>query len=307
MKNFFITNPAAGLGEANSELIHKIETYPDCTVYTSRSPGDSRRIAAEICAAHQGEKIRIFACGGDGTLNEVVNGIADFDRVEVGCMSFGKGNDFVRNFGAVANFRNIEHLLKGKSRKIDLIRYEAFLAGGISAGYIVNMLNIGLDSNAVYRVSQLKKNSVLKGKMPYIVAALTSLIQKDGENLSVQIEDAPFYAGEIILMTAANGSYCGGGAKGAPKASPEDGQIDINVVKDISRRKIFGLIPGYIKGTHYEKKQSQGVILHAKAKEALIRAHHPRFRICIDGEISYAEKIKLKISRDILSFVLPYS
>ncbi|MDD2217024.1 MAG: diacylglycerol kinase family protein [Eubacteriales bacterium] len=259
MKNFFITNSEAGLGEANASLIRRIEAYPDCVAYTSTKAGDSMRIASMICNENKGEMIRIFACGGDGTLNEVVNGVLDFDNVQVGCMPFGKGNDFVRNFAEVSDFRNIENLLEGKTRKIDLIQYETLLNGRVSPGYMVNMLNIGLDCNAVYGVWQLKNSSILKGKMPYIVISIKSLVRKDGENLSIHINGNTFYNGKVILMTAANGCYCGG-----------------------------------------------NVIFNAKTNETLIKANNGTFRICIDGEISYAEKIKLKICSDILSFILPF-
>ena len=102
MRHLFIINPAAGKRETTAKLEQQLKTlsFPHEVVYTEGA-GDAKRIAAE--AAALGEPVRIYACGGDGTLNEVVNGAAGHDHVAVTCVPKGTGNDFLKVFGGIRN------------------------------------------------------------------------------------------------------------------------------------------------------------------------------------------------------------
>ena len=99
MKHLFIINPAAGKKETTAQLEKQLErlSFEHQVVYTEAA-GDAQRIAAE--AAATGEPLRIYACGGDGTLNEVVNGAAGHEHVAITCVPKGTGNDFLKVFGA---------------------------------------------------------------------------------------------------------------------------------------------------------------------------------------------------------------
>ena len=129
MKHLFIINPAAGSRDRTakySEQIHTIchERDLDYEIKVSQAPGNCRELAK--AAAETGEEYRIYACGGDGTLNEVVSGVAGYDNVAVTVFSGGSGNDFAKVFDDPDAFRDLEKLLDCKEVTFDLIRCNEF-------------------------------------------------------------------------------------------------------------------------------------------------------------------------------------
>ena len=226
MKIIFVVNPEAGKGKGLDKLKDEIsrvseETGISTGFYLTKSVGDAeafaRMAASEV--AENGEEIRFIACGGDGTLNEVVNGIIGFDNAAVGIMPIGTGNDFVRNFSAAGDFMNIEAQLRGETTKVDAIKYEGVLAGEMQTRYCVNMFNIGFDCNVVDLTATLKNYPFLKGSMAYLAAVLCILVKKKGANLRVEADGELIHEGPVLLTAVANGSYCGGGVKSSPRAS----------------------------------------------------------------------------------------
>ena len=104
MKNVFIINPAAGQGDKVKWLTDEIqhiasETGQSCIVEYTRAVGTGETQAKNLAESLNGEDARFYACGGDGTLNEVANGIIGFGNISLGCVPIGTGNDYVRNFG----------------------------------------------------------------------------------------------------------------------------------------------------------------------------------------------------------------
>ena len=125
MEHLFIINPAAGSRdrtEEYSKLIRKVcgERGLSCRIAVSAAPGDCRRLARE--AAESGRPVRIYACGGDGTLNEVAAGAAGFDNAAVTVFSGGSGNDFVKLFDDPKAFFDLERLLDADEAVFDMIR-----------------------------------------------------------------------------------------------------------------------------------------------------------------------------------------
>ena len=141
MKHLFIINPAAGSRDRTilySKMIRQAcESHGiSCRIEVSAAPGDCRRIARE--AAETGEEYKLYACGGDGTLNEVVSGAAGFDNVSVTVFSAGSGNDFTKLFSDPEAFRDVNRLLDSEEETFDLIDCN----GDIS----LNICSVGLDA-----------------------------------------------------------------------------------------------------------------------------------------------------------------
>ena len=126
MKHIFIVNPAAGKGQAATRIIPQIEAYfqahPEIPfeIYVTKAKGDGRAYAES--AAKTGEPIRFYACGGDGTLYEVVNGAYKYPNVSVGILPLGSGNDFARIFGGSDKLLDIGAQVHAGTRKFDLDR-----------------------------------------------------------------------------------------------------------------------------------------------------------------------------------------
>ena len=119
MRTVFIVNPKAGKGRGREKFIKEIEAASKKTgvaveVYSTRAVGDGEALAAQLAreAEARGEETRIIACGGDGTLNEVLNGAMRHDHVAIGVVPIGTGNDFCRNFPEAGDFLDIEDFAK---------------------------------------------------------------------------------------------------------------------------------------------------------------------------------------------------
>jgi YegS/Rv2252/BmrU family lipid kinase len=176
--------------------------------------------------------------GGDGTVNEVVRGLAGGDTTLVVIPS-GSGNDFVRSLGIPKDYKEaIELIEKGRVSRIDL--------GLINGNYFINMAGIGFDAQVAYKVNRKK---FLKGSLAYVAAVVRTL--GEFKPLSVRITvDGKIFNENITLIAIANGRYVGGGIKMAPLAILDDGLLDICIVKDVSKYEIIKTFPLLYKGGH---------------------------------------------------------
>lgn len=315
MKHYFIINPLSGKRKSRRKLEEKIKIAAsklnlDYDIYYTKGAGDCKIAAKELCEKHavNGEKIRLYGCGGDGTLNELVNGVYGHDNVEIGIIPMGTGNDYVRNYGSVNNFHNIEAQFKGKSVYSDLLKYSAIDENDeCKEAFCANMFNIGFDCNAADLTEKVKNIPFIKGPLAYLVAVAIVLVKKQGANLKIEFEDGRVHNGKLLLTTAANGCYCGGGVKGAPYCSLNDGLMDITIIEDISRMFFISMFPSYSKGTHLEKKKVKegGMIKYTKEKSLKITGNDGVFRLCTDGEISRQKQVTYSVAEKGFQFIVP--
>jgi diacylglycerol kinase (ATP) len=310
MRKIFILNPAAGQGDASnlSGIINNAAQVLGETVeiYYTQGIKDAERYTRTVCQGKMPEDaVRFYACGGDGTINEVVNGCFGFPNVEIGLVPTGTGNDYVRDYNKPDAFLDIEDQLKGKSIPVDLFRYKGFIDGKDQIRYCANMINIGFDANVVYRVSKLKKWPLIRGSLAYMLGIFVELIQKNGTNLKLEFEDGTGYDGKMLLVAVAIGSYCGGGIKGLPLAKADDGLLDVQIIKDASRRLFVHLLPKYVKGTHLEDKKAQKILMYKQMKRINITPNEGFTRICVDGELEMAGPLEIEIVPKSMNFIVP--
>ena len=165
MTHLFINNPAAGSRDRTEKYTKNIQKVCDARglsyrIEVSAAPGDCCRIARQ--AAQTGEEYRIYACGGDGTLNEVVAGVAGYDNASVTCYRGGSGNDFVKIFGDADAFLDLERLLDCKETTFDLMRCNDDIS--------LNICSVGLDARIGTDVSNYKRLPLLNGFRAYAVS-----------------------------------------------------------------------------------------------------------------------------------------
>ena len=306
MKTVFIVNPKAGKKNNIESLTERIKAAAekleaDVEIYKTKAVGDAAVFVREFCEKHG--KARFIACGGDGTLGEVVNGAVLFDGAEVGVMPFGTGNDFVKNFDG--DFSDIESQITSESEKCDIIKYTTKTAEGERAGYCANMFNIGFDCNVVDAMESIKKRTVFSGSLAYFVGIFTTLIKKKGANLEIELDGEKVHAGKLLLTSIANGCFCGGGVKSNPLASVHDGLMNVNIIYNVSRLKFVTLLPYYMKGTHLGLRKIDKVIKNVGCKRIRITPNGGTMRLCTDGEITTAGVTEFEILHDALNFVVP--
>ena len=301
MKHIFIINPEAGKGKALTEIKPLIErTFSDLPnekleIYITKAIGDGEVAARKYCET-ESEPFRIYACGGDGTLNEVANGIKGFKHAELGCVPVGTGNDFVRNFANKEFFSDIKKQINGKAIAIDLIK--------CNDRYSINMLNLGFDSNVAAEASRLKKTTILSGFMAYIGGIFVVLKEKYGFKVSVKVDDMEEKNGEMLLCAIANGGFCGGGFHSSLSASLDDGLMDAYLIHKISKPKFLTLLPGYRTGKYIYAKAAQNCVEHFKCKKIHIKAQE-EFKLCNDGEIFNEKELDISIEEDAVKFIIP--
>ncbi len=302
MKTVFVVNPKAGQGRNINKIISSIEETANALgkqieIYITTSVGDASRFVKEYCETYG--PARFIACGGDGTLNEVLNGVADYQDAEIGVIPMGTGNDFCRNF--TKDFTSIVSQINGETVKCDAIKFTSMG----KEGYCINMFNIGFDCNVADMTANMKKKPFISGPFAYFISILTALIKKKGAKLKIEFDGEEKHSGALLLTSIANGSFCGGGIKSNPLASVRDGFINVNIIKNISRLKFIRLLPYYMRGTHMKLKGIEDTISSVKCKKIKVTPMEGNFKICTDGEITDAGVTEFEVVPDAINFVVP--
>lgn len=294
----FIVNPKAGKGKA-PKMIPAITAYMmqrnlPFSIYTTKSPGDAEQYVRTV--SQTGDAVRFYVCGGDGTLNEAVNGAAYVQNAAVGVIPFGSGNDFIRNFDHSALFEDLQSQIDGEPIKVDLL--------SANGRYALNMINIGFDCEVVMQVDRLRHIPLLKGSLAYLVSVFLVLTRKMGHFLRLRLPDNSAYFGSFLLCTIANGRFYGGGFCAAPDSCVNDGYFNLALVRKIGRLRFLSILPFYKKGSHTTKKRLQGLLFSRKLSSLNLHSELPD-GLCIDGEISFFTSLSVKIENEALRFIVP--
>lgn len=288
---YLITNPASQSGNSHDSIVKKLESVlrqrnvPFETRYT-HSPDDAGRFAAEISSMNKENTIVVI--GGDGTINAVINGIADFSRVKFGFIPAGSANDLAKGLGIKdinsdhSQDENIRHIADGNVlRTIDLgqIEYD-----GKSRLFAVSA-GIGFDA-AVCRESDVSKtreffNRVHLGRLTYGAIALKQLITAPEVKCDITLSNGTeFHIGKLVFATFMNTPYEGGGYKFAPDAVPTDGDINVSAIGDLSKLTVLINFPSAHKGTYYRVPG----VFHSHAPEIKVHSASPLW-VHTDGEV----------------------
>ena len=295
MTHLFIINPAAGSRDRTADYTEQIEkicreraiTY---RIEVSKAPGECTRIAR--AAAKTGEQYRIYACGGDGTLNEVVAGAAGFDNVAVTVFSGGSGNDFVKLFDKPEAFFDLEKLLDCEESIFDLIR--------CNDDYSLNICSVGLDARIGTDVSNYKRLPLLHGFRAYVASTVVNVIKGISEHYVVEIDGQRIDARQTMICIC-NGRFYGGGFNPVPEADPADGLLDVLLVKHVSRLQVPTVVGKYKNGRY---KELPKLVQHFKTDSIQILCDKPTV-INLDGEMRIAETMNIRIADEKLRFFYP--
>ena len=295
MKHLFIINPAAGSRNRTddySEVIHKVCRARKLSyeVRVSTAPGECARIARE--AAQTGEELRIYACGGDGTLNEVVSGAAGFPNAAVTVYSGGSGNDFVKIFDEPKAFFDLNRLMDADEVTFDLIRCNDDIA--------LNICSVGLDARIAADVSSYKRLPLLHGFRAYAASTVVNVIKGIAEHYQVEIND-DVVDGEFTFICVCNGRFYGGGFNPVPEADPTDGMLDVLLVRKVHRAEVPSIIGKYKDGRY---KELPNYVRYLQTNQIKIRCDKPS-SINLDGETRVADTVEMKIAEEKIRFFYP--
>lgn len=302
MRHIFLINPAAGGGKSVNTLTERIRKAGEARgeryhIHITTHVGDATEQVRALCAEASAEDpIRFYACGGDGTLSEVANGMADCPHAELGLIPCGTGNDFVRNFTENDLFFDIEAQMDGTAAPIDML--------SLGDRLCINMINVGFDCEVVCKKDEYNRKPHFPHKLAYIVGVASTFFRMPGLRGRVRVDGGEETEIPMQLTTMANGCFCGGGFRSNPRATLQDGTIDVLQIDPVSRFTFLRLIGSYRAGTHLDGDKNANILRVYKAKR--IDMYFDRDQhVCIDGEVATARELHLQIKPAALRFSLP--
>jgi YegS/Rv2252/BmrU family lipid kinase len=277
-----ILNPAARSERAKNTW-KKIERFPNCTLRTTTAPGDALRVAAE--AVEEGFTT-IVAAGGDGTVNDVVNGIAGKD-VSLGILPVGTMNVFAAELGLPSDLDEAWAVIRaGRTRKIDLVR--------ANARYFIQLAGVGLDAQVVQETSwNFKKNF---GPLSYVISAAQIAARKP-PRLVVEA-DGVEREGSFVLL--GNGRYYGGPLAFFKEARIDDGKLDVLIFKNLGYLDIARYLGTILMGKHTDLPDVE----YFQTKKVLVRSEED-VPVEVDGEVAMQLPVTFRISSRKLRVVVP--
>lgn len=295
MKYLFFINPTAGKGNLQNRIIENIEKYfakvgGDYQIHVTNFKGEANELARK--AAETGEEITMFACGGEGTVFEVLGGIVGYDNVTLGVIPCGSANDFLKYFDTKEPFSDISAQIDGERVKMDIIK-----AGD---AYCLNGCSVGMDAAVADNMIHFKRWPLVSGSMAYNLAIVKTIIGKIGVNISLTIDDKETVSGDYLFAVIANAPYYGGGYNAAPKAVPNDSMLDCTLVKKISKLKILRFLPLYQNGKH----EGLDCCRISRCKSMEFKSNKP-IPVNLDGEIIKTDSMRFELVPNGVSFMLP--
>ena len=273
MKTYFIINPIAGKGK-NKQSIEKIvklipKYFDEHEIYFTKFQGDAKNFVSRLKEI----ECRIICCGGDGTINEVVNGIGAYSSVVLGVIPTGSGNDFAREIGY--NF-NIDVLLKSFSKSnykiIDLGHLRITDNNILFAG----SCGIGFDALSAYYSSRTK---YLRGILLYLISVFKAISTYKSFKAEIHLNES-ILKKELMMISIGNGKTSGGGFKLLPNAKINDGLIDFCLINSLNPLQLLFYLPLAIWGKHIHIKHSE----YFKQSNCKIKLY-PGTYIHADGEV----------------------
>ena len=297
MKHIFIANPVAGGGKLEKGLLPKLyaflrESDIDYEIHRTLNKEEVGTYVRQ--RASQGDEIRFYACGGDGTICDVLNGMMGYENAQIAVYPCGTGNDFVRNFTNRDNFNDFKKLVSGDVIPCDVIR--------MNERYSLNMLNIGVDSDINEAAHDLHLKAL--GGASYAIAAVNVLSKHKLYRMKYEI-DGQEVSEDLMLCAIANGKYCGGGFMSNPKAKLNDGMIDVCMVRPIKPfPKLMQMLLKYRKGEHLEAELAKPYIRYFQAPHFKLTPLCD-LRVTVDGEAEDFRESDVECLHNAVKLALP--
>ena len=300
-----------------SRFRHALRQDPESTVVIHNTSGRSvmetcRKITARGRSGNGEEEITLLIIGGDGTLNEAINGICDFDRVKIGYLPAGSANDFARSLGILHKDKEtIKAILDNKVRRVlDLGQVSYQDDGEVKRRFFNVSAGFGYDAAVCAEVDRscVKKilNRLRLGKLVYLFMAVKLLFTAPVVSMKILLTGEE--EGEIksictkrgFFAVCMNHAYEGGGFRFCPEADPEDGILDLCLASDIFRPSFFRIFPSVYGGNH--EKFSCFTI--GKGREIRMTSALPMW-LHVDGEaIGKTRRVVMRLHARKLKFIM---
>jgi len=293
MKHVFIIDPTAGKRSSYHKYLEMIKSSfnnreEEYIIELVGNENQARDIPVRY--GKTGEKVRIYAFGGDGTVNQVVNGAYGYDNLEFAAYPAGSGNDFVKIMGDV-DWSNLNNLIDGEVKDIDLIK--------VNDRYCANVANVGFDAMVAANAEKYKQT--IGGHLAYLLSVFTTLAQDINMKVKIWVDEALVFFDTALLCYAANGKVYGGGFNVAPNASVTDGILDFAIAKSQNFLGVCGFVGKFKKGNH----EALADILYKFCGKTMRIESENDLCLCIDGDISFVKKCNISVVPKAIKCVFP--
>ena len=298
MKHVFIINPNAGKYDSRQRIYDMADALRekhglDVQCILTKKQGHATELARRLCDS--GEELRFYACGGDGTVNEVANGVIGYDNAAMTVIPVGTGNDFLNNFGGAAPlFADAENLWDGPQFPMDAIDVNGRIALTIACS--------GIDARVAADVHKYSESPLLDGKTSYIASlAVNFLFKGIASHWTVTLDDEVI-EDDFSLVAVCNGRYYGGGFMPVAEARMDDGVLNTLVVKKVSRVTFARFVGPYSKGGYSKFPE----YAHCSTPQVIrIHSEKPDIVTCLDGECMTNSDVTIRMSEKKLNFFGP--
>ena len=294
MKYIFVVNgrfdKAHILPDLEAQLAGREVSY---TVYVTTGIGDATRYVRIYCEFHSGEEVCFVACGGSGTLNEVVSGIVGaVPEKRVAFLAYGTTNDFTKIWPG-RNFTSLQDLLDGEERLVDIVR--------CNDDFSLNVANIGFDAMVAYRANEF----IEEGRSnPYGRSVLASMLGSRVNYFHVGADGEKISRFLTMLCTISNGGWCGGEFHCAPRAKVDDGLMEVCLIRSLPLLMFLTILPLYRTGRHLDSKRCMRHMEYRQAKKVVVESPKMMY-VSLDGEITAAARFEFEILEKAVRLRLP--
>ena len=238
MQHVFIINPVAGVRDQTASLIHNIEAAEqipeNCRIIeTTKYRGHAQKLALRYA---ENGPVTLYACGGDGTIGEVVTGAANGKNCRIAVVPIGTGNDFVKCFGTenTSKFLDIAALAAGSEITVDALEAQNRRS--------INIVSVGFDAAVTKGIARFKRLPLVSGEMAYLLSTGVNFFSKVKTRCAFEVDGLAIPSADYIFAIAANGRWYGGGFNASPYSDITDGKIDFIRVPAVSRFKMLLMI-----------------------------------------------------------------
>jgi YegS/Rv2252/BmrU family lipid kinase len=281
---FCVINPTAAGGRAGrlwpniQKYLRKLGLSFEAGLTTA--PREATRLAREATEAGFGT---VVAVGGDGTINEVVNGLIAPGQeravARLGIITTGRGSDLARTVGIPSDYEAAcERLADPRTMPMDLGLAEYTVDDERQQRFFVNVAGIGFDAEVARRANRSFRS--MGGTIPYLSALVTTLFRWRNRPAQILLDERPAIETKVYLVAVGNGQFFGGGMRVAPDADPNDGLFDVVVVHDIGKIEFLRTVPRVYEGTHVTHR---AVAIH-RAHRVEVRCESYPLLSQLDGE-----------------------
>lgn len=291
-KTCIILNPSAGSVQHIDDIVARLGRLPNAEIRVTGRRGSAARFART--AIRQGRET-IIAAGGDGTLNEVVNGIGEnVTKARVGLIPLGTGNDFARTIGVPTDLEAaIDLIAARKTRAVDLVRVTSD-----EVRYFVNVSAGGFSGLVGEKLTPKMKKTW--GPLAYLRGAAAALCDLRAYRTTLAFDNSDSLMLDLYNVVVANGRYVAGGRMIAPEALLDDGLLDIVLIPERPAGELAVLAAQMAMGTHLT---SDAVVFRRAAK--LTVNSKPGMWFNVDGELVGKEPARFEILPRALRFIAP--